>query len=129
MLKKLELSRVGPAPHLGHIELGERLNLLTGDNGLGKSFLLDVTWWALTGTWPDRPAWPREDSTREAPAEIRAIATANTTDSVIEPADDPTRPEALHLDPDEVYNSLQSDDGKTICLGLIEDWVTWPPPG
>ncbi len=29
-----------------------RLNLLTGDNGLGKSFLLDTAWWVLTGHWP-----------------------------------------------------------------------------
>lgn len=25
---------------------------MTGDNGLGKSFLLDVAWWALTRRWP-----------------------------------------------------------------------------
>ncbi len=31
--------------------LAPRLNLITGDNGLGKSFLLDVAWWALTRTW------------------------------------------------------------------------------
>lgn len=34
------------------MELGSRLNLITGDNGLGKSFLLDVAWWALTRRWP-----------------------------------------------------------------------------
>lgn len=34
------------------LEFGERLNLLTGDNGLGKSFLLDIAWWALTRRWP-----------------------------------------------------------------------------
>jgi len=33
-------------------EFGNRLNLLTGDNGLGKSFLLDLAWWALTRQWP-----------------------------------------------------------------------------
>lgn len=33
------------------MELGSRLNVITGDNGLGKSFLLDVAWWALTQTW------------------------------------------------------------------------------
>ncbi len=43
MLRKLELENVGPAPKL-ELELGERFNLLTGDNGLGKSFLLDVAW-------------------------------------------------------------------------------------
>lgn len=28
------------------------MTLITGDNGLGKSFLLDVAWWALTRRWP-----------------------------------------------------------------------------
>jgi len=60
MLHRLELREVGPAPELG-IDFAPRLNLLTGDNGLGKSFLLDIGWWALTRTWvdPDQPAWPR----------------------------------------------------------------------
>ncbi len=34
------------------LEFGRRLNLLTGDNGLGKSFLLDIAWWAMTRKWP-----------------------------------------------------------------------------
>ncbi len=51
MLKHLELSNVGPAPSMV-MELAPRLNLLTGDNGLGKSFLLDIAWWALTRKWP-----------------------------------------------------------------------------
>lgn len=51
MLKYLQLKNVGPAPTM-EMELGERLNLITGDNGLGKSFLLDVAWWALTRRWP-----------------------------------------------------------------------------
>lgn len=51
MLKALHLKNVGPAPEL-EMEFGERLNLITGDNGLGKSFLLDVAWWALTRRWP-----------------------------------------------------------------------------
>ncbi len=51
MLKRLKLSNVGPAPELA-VDFGKRLNLLTGDNGLGKSFLLDVGWWAMTRRWP-----------------------------------------------------------------------------
>lgn len=47
MLKYLHLKNVGPAPEM-EMDLGTRLNLITGDNGLGKSFLLDVAWWALT---------------------------------------------------------------------------------
>ena len=41
MLKSLTINNVGPAPELS-LDFGKRLNLLTGDNGLGKSFLLDI---------------------------------------------------------------------------------------
>ncbi len=64
MLKHLNLRHVGPAPEID-LELAPRLNVLTGDNGLGKSFILDIAWWALTHTWVDLPAWasPEEDDT------------------------------------------------------------------
>ena len=51
MLEYLKLENVGPAPRM-EIEFAPRVNLITGDNGLGKSFLLDTAWWALTGYWP-----------------------------------------------------------------------------
>jgi predicted ATPase len=51
MIEHLHLQNVGPAPEMS-LEFGSRLNLITGDNGLGKSFLLDVIWWALTRKWP-----------------------------------------------------------------------------
>ncbi len=57
MLRKLSLRQVGPAPKLD-LRLAPRLNLLTGDNGLGKTFLLDIAWWALTRTWAGDAAWP-----------------------------------------------------------------------
>lgn len=51
MLNKLELTDVGPMPKI-LFDFGRRLNIFTGDNGLGKSFLLDVIWYALTRKWP-----------------------------------------------------------------------------
>ena len=51
MLKDLVLLNVGPAPEM-RAEFAPRLNLITGDNGLGKSFLLDSAWWTVTGRWP-----------------------------------------------------------------------------
>ncbi|MGJ7462110.1 AAA family ATPase [Halomonas sp. MA07-2] len=51
MLKSLKIEGVGPAQKMT-LDFGSRLNLLTGDNGLGKSFLLDIAWWALTRKWP-----------------------------------------------------------------------------
>ena len=51
MIESLHLKNVGPAAELT-LDFAPRLNLITGDNGLGKSFLLDVAWWALTRRWP-----------------------------------------------------------------------------
>jgi hypothetical protein len=51
MIKQLKISNVGPASAM-KLNCGDRLNLLTGDNGLGKSFLLDIIWWSLTRKWP-----------------------------------------------------------------------------
>ena len=76
MLESMELENVGPASRM-MLELAPRLNLLTGDNGLGKSFLLDVAWWTMARLWPQEvngsmtsgfPAQPRK---REKNAFIR----------------------------------------------------------
>ncbi|MBK1673750.1 hypothetical protein CKO35_10605 [Ectothiorhodospira shaposhnikovii] len=65
MLKSLHLKGVGPAKVFGPVEFASRLNFITGDNGLGKSFLLDIAWWVLTRTWArDMSAMPRPDSKR-----------------------------------------------------------------
>ena len=75
MLESLKLENVGPASSM-ELEFAPRMNLLTGDNGLGKSFLLDVAWWALTMRWPREvnrhmttgyPARPRD---RKKPSAI-----------------------------------------------------------
>lgn len=62
MLKKLDLKGIGPAKTFGPVEFAPRLNFITGDNGLGKSFLLDIAWWVLTRTWArDAVAVPQHD--------------------------------------------------------------------
>lgn len=53
----LQLRGIGPAPLLEFVP-AERINLITGDNGLGKTFLLECVWWALTGLWSELPAHP-----------------------------------------------------------------------
>jgi hypothetical protein len=50
MLSNLSLEHIGPAARMD-AHFGSRLNLFTGDNGLGKTFLLDWAWRVLTGTW------------------------------------------------------------------------------
>jgi hypothetical protein len=44
VLRALHLHGVGPAPRLD-LALAPRLDVRAGDNGLGKSFGLDVAWW------------------------------------------------------------------------------------
>ncbi len=56
-LSYLKVSGVSPADSLA-LQPARRLTLITGDNGLGKSFLLECAWWGLTGTWADRPVYP-----------------------------------------------------------------------
>jgi hypothetical protein len=51
VLHHLQLRNVGPTPQL-ELALAPRLNLITGDNGLGKSFLLDAAWYCLMRRWP-----------------------------------------------------------------------------
>ena len=58
MLEYIELTNVGPAPHM-RLDFAPRLNILTGDNGLGKTFTLETVWWAITGAWAGEMALPQ----------------------------------------------------------------------
>ncbi len=69
MLGELKLEEVGPSPRLS-FSFGPRLNLLTGDNGLGKSFVLELAWWALTRNADPVPAFPRHGREGQVSAEI-----------------------------------------------------------
>lgn len=55
MLKSISLKNVGPSDRLD-AEFGSRFNIVTGDNGLGKTFLLDAIWFGLTYTRPREKA-------------------------------------------------------------------------
>lgn len=68
ILQLLKLTGVGPAEEF-ELEPAPRLNIITGDNGLGKTFLLDCAWWALTGTWAGAyPAYPKQDAPDDLPS-------------------------------------------------------------
>jgi hypothetical protein len=60
ILNYLVLKGIGPIRKLP-IEPGRRLNIITGDNGVGKSFLLECIWWVFSGVWPKKPVYPRQD--------------------------------------------------------------------
>lgn len=63
-LQMLKLTEVGPSEEI-ELELAPRLNIITGDNALGKTFLLECAWWALTSTWASQ--YPAQPHTVEAP--------------------------------------------------------------
>jgi len=81
------MENVGPASKMS-LEFGSRMNLLTGDNGLGKSFLLDTIWWSvtrrgphdlnsnLTSGYPARPTIPNQ------PVSISFFLESKSTDVV-----------------------------------------------
>jgi len=61
MISKLTLKNIGPSEDLD-FEFAPRINILTGDNGLGKSFVLECLWWVLTGTWTAKPVRPEPEA-------------------------------------------------------------------
>ena len=171
MLNQLNMKGVGPAKNLT-IDFKPRLNFLTGDNGLGKSFVLDTAWWTLTRTWARGiMAMPRQDANessigysytgssgddytgervfdhqaqqwlvrqgRHAIPGVVIYAGVDGSFSVWDPARNywkgekgeattPNRPRSFDFSPEEVWNGLQTIDGKTqLCNGLLHDWVLW----
>ncbi|WP_419165377.1 AAA family ATPase [Candidatus Palauibacter sp.] len=157
-LAAIELSKVGPSDRF-RLELGERLTVIAGDNGLGKSFLLDVTWWAATRRWANRPAVPfKRDAKRAARIayELRAGAAVQTCSSHFEPQSQTWVHQRDYPQVDALYVyagvdgtfSIEDDhrdtvdaapfnltaveiwDGKAGHMeGLIRDWVNWQLSG
>lgn len=79
MLSELKLRHVGSVQGLT-VEFGQRLNVILGDNGLGKTFLLDVAWWALTRTWATIPAEPPLKSGGKPSISFRFDTTSKQTE-------------------------------------------------
>ena len=100
MLTHLSLTSVGPAPKM-KVDLGSRLNIFTGDNGLGKTFLLDIAWWALTRTWAGEPAWPRKGEQKKADITytIQGKTTSGTRSAAFEPRLQVWRPKGQQRPP------------------------------
>lgn len=71
----LALRNVGPVRELMYTP-AERLNVIVGDNSLGKSFLLDCVWWSVTGEWILYSAEP-SGPTKSASEISYSLASAN----------------------------------------------------
>ena len=81
-LRSIRLTAVGPTHSLEYFP-ADRLNIITGDNSLGKTFLLECIWWALTGSWYATSALPRRDVPKTKPRiEFSVAATGRQGQSV-----------------------------------------------
>ncbi|MCB9693881.1 MAG: ATP-binding protein [Alphaproteobacteria bacterium] len=149
MLETLKLRDVGPAPHL-EVQLGERLNFLVGDNGLGKSFLLDVAWWVLTGSWarglvsPHPPPCEPEISysTRQRNKAAAGTCTFDRRREVWSRPTSSNHPLVIYAQVDGGFSVCDPSrdllpglfgsftpgevwEGNDRCEGLIRDWASW----
>lgn len=167
ILSYLELQGVGPTESL-KFEPGRRINLITGDNGLGKTFLLDTAWWALTGHWLGYPADPTNSSSKNATISYRVAGEYKESDTITieydraafswptsseskadpsllvyvradnsfaiwDPAQHsdqilsqrPSLPPYYKFSADDVWYGLESNSRRSICEGLLRDWVSW----
>ncbi len=179
MISSLKTKSVGPIKNLD-LKFGSRFNVITGDNGLGKSFLLDLIWWALTGTWAHdvnpklmhgymaRPhkkqvgeigftyylkennesvkpitcrghfdyeaqAWERDDVCPLADGIVLyampdgSFALWDSTRNKIDrnKTNRSSRQPAYIFTLDELWNGLETKDGKVLCNGIIRDWASW----
>ncbi len=73
MITKLEFENLGPAKEM-NIDFGLRVNVITGDNGVGKTFLLDLIWFALACEWWPEPRpgeYERFSTKREVKRRVR----------------------------------------------------------
>jgi hypothetical protein len=155
MLINLNLKGIGSVSGNLDIEFGERLNILTGDNGLGKSFLLDVIWFALTDNWVGLPALPNfdqkdppyihfqasngekgesvflfdkqkwQDFQRPQEDEIVIYSRINGGFSIFDPLRKFTSKEVYNFTSQQVLNGLILNDGSIPCMGLIHDLDYW----
>jgi len=122
MIKELHLHQIGPVPDL-EAEFGPRLNLVTGDNGLGKTFLLDACWYALTRTWADnKQFYPSSDVPKNDPPSIKY--------TVIGKAGKPSAIEANYRFLDQKWKGPQarpSMPGLVIYARIDGGFSVWDP--
>ncbi len=168
-LAQLDLKQVGPLQYLCLLP-AERMNLITGDNGLAKTFLLECIWWALSGNWTKSPAYPKQHALKNEPQITFQISSEQRiskkisssydwkTQHWIVPEERPTMPGLLiyarvdgafavwdpaKIDPEskksqalvftreEVWDGLHVHGNggisnvRSLCNGLIYDWVHW----
>ena len=131
-LAYLETRRLGPA-EIFQFEPAKRLNIITGDNGLGKSFLLETAWWALTGTWTEQPLHPGQDRSiihEQAPTQNK-----QPVEIIFEIASEQSTFPREHIVYDWKSLSWPQLDKRPVIAGLIVyarvdgSYAVWDPVG
>lgn len=74
MIRRLETHNIGPLQNM-KLDFADRLNFITGDNGLGKSFILDLVWFSLTRQWPQLLNASLLSGDMARPSNVREAAT------------------------------------------------------
>ncbi|MEY3226786.1 MAG: hypothetical protein RLZZ536_1405 [Planctomycetota bacterium] len=153
MIRHIGFRGIGPFGEID-FQFGRGTNLLTGDNGLGKSFVLENIWWALTNTWSNTEAKPYVEKGKTAQIEFDYFDRDETIHGKLNRAGnnwllqktgsqppsclvlyakadcsvsvwDPVRePGVLHFTPKDILHGLRKGV-QVSCNGLISDWVTW----
>lgn len=77
ILAFLGLKWVGPVKDL-IFEPAKRMNIISGNNGYGKTFLLENALWALTGDWFKYMTLPRDDSSGQATIDFQLMMRSGT---------------------------------------------------
>ncbi len=83
MLSNISIRNVGPFGLINYTP-SHRLNVIAGDNSLGKTFLLEIIWWTLTGVWTTYPADPLKSHDR-AEIGIDFVMSRSNKQNVIAP--------------------------------------------
>lgn len=127
MIKTLKLKNVGTTPTL-ELTLAERINVLTGDNGLGKSFLLDIIWWCLTRTWPQSINPKLKSGYMAKPIEIKEEASIHF--SIIGKTERPASYTATYIPREEMWKGAAgrpANPGLVIYTMSDGSFALWDP--
>lgn len=118
-LAYLETNGVGPAQTFS-MSVADRLTLITGDNGLGKSFLLEVAWYILARGWAGEKVLP-DLHRQQKPASIKFLLSSGSTG----------RPQTIRYSPRtfdwERPREAESIPGLLIYARVDGSFAVWDP--
>ncbi|MCP4214193.1 MAG: AAA family ATPase [bacterium] len=120
ILAYLQLNNVGPVREMA-FEPGSRLNIITGDNGLGKTFLMECAWWALSGLWAGNLVYPRDSVDRDNTCiRFQLAAKSGNRGNV----------ETIHYDWDRLtwpVNEVCDNTGLVVYARVDGSFAVWDP--